>query len=548
MHTRFHIVLFLPALLSLILAGCGGAAGMAPAMAPTGAPMVQDQARQAIPEGEANVPPPPPATAAPAATSAPAVSAPAEAPAAAVDEAAATGLEPLPEATAVPEPVAENPFTPTTEDALSTFALDVDTASYSTARNYLTNGQLPPPNMARVEEFVNYFDYDYPTPEQGAFGISIDSAPSPFGAEGTQIVRVGIQGKQIESAERSDASLTFVIDVSGSMQDPNRLPLVKQALHLLVDQLRESDQVGIVVYGSEARVVLEHTSAANRDAIKRAIDSLGNEGSTNAEAGLKLAYELAAKNFKTGGINRVILCSDGVANVGATGPDAILTSIRDYAAQGVYLTTVGFGMGSYNDQMMEQLANDGNGNYAYVDTIDEAKRVFVENLTGTLQVIAKDAKVQVDFNPAVVSQYRLLGYENRAVADTDFRNDKVDAGEIGAGHSVTALYEVVLTGQGAGTALTVQMRYADPQSGVVSEISQPFTSEQFGAEFSAASPRLQLAVAVAAFAENMRNSSHAEERPLADVLAIAERIAPQLANDADVQEFVELVRKAQALS
>jgi Ca-activated chloride channel family protein len=451
-------------------------------------------------------------------------------------------------ATAPPQaPVEVNPFVRTTDDHLSTFALDVDTASYTAARGYLNSNRLPPPELARVEEFVNYFHYDYPAPQQDTFGLYVDAAPSPFGQHGTQIVRVGIQGKRIDSAQRQDAVLTFVIDISGSMAQPARLPLVKQALRLLVDELRPSDQVAVVVYGSTAQVVLDHTGAADRDTILQAIDSLANGGSTNAEAGLQLGYQIAAQHFKPGAINRVILCSDGVANVGATGPDAIRQSIRDYTAQGVYLTTVGFGMGDYNDTLMEQLADDGNGNYAYVDTLDAARRVFVENLTGTLQVIAKDAKVQVDFNPAVVSSYRLLGYENRAVADADFRNDRVDAGELGAGHSVTALYEITLTNQGQGDALVVQMRYADPQGGAVHELRQPFGSAAFGRDFASASPRFQQAVAAATFAELLRGSQYTQQRTLDDVLAITRRIAPQLAGDGDVQELAGLVERAAAL-
>src|SRR3954451_25150681 len=251
------------------------------------------------------------------------------------------------------------------------------------------------------------------------------------------------------------------------MAMPERLPLVKQALHLLLDELRDTDQVGIVVYGSAARIVLEHGNASDRERIKEAIDSLGDEGSTNAEAGLRMGYELASRYFKPGAINRVILCSDGVANVGETSPDGIRRSIQDYTKQGIQLTTIGFGMGDYNDTLMEQLADDGDGNYAYVDNLNAARRIFVANLTGTLQVIAKDAKVQVDFNPAVVTRYRLLGYENRDVADNNFRNDSIDAGEVGAGHSVTALYEIELTGKVEGPAFTVQLRYADPKSGQV---------------------------------------------------------------------------------
>ncbi|MFL5804945.1 MAG: vWA domain-containing protein [Roseiflexaceae bacterium] len=515
-----------PALLLIALTACGGAASMggvnapAPTAAPAGAPTTADTTKLQIPVASA--------TAAPAANAeAPVISEP---------------LPPTPQ-----RPIEVNPLTRTSDDHLSTFAMDVDTAAYTAARNYLNAGQMPPPDAVRVEEFVNYFHYDYPQPQQGAFGINVDAAPSPFGQPGAQIVRVGIQGRRIDPGQRADAVLTFVIDISGSMAQPNRLALVKQALHLLVDELHQSDQVAIVVYGDTAYTVLDHTSAADRERILQAIDSLENAGSTNAEAGLRMGYELAAKHFKPGASNRVILCSDGVANVGATGPDEIRRAIRDYTAQGIYLTTVGFGMGDYNDQLMEQLADDGNGNYAYVDTLDAARRIFVENLTGTLQVIAKDSKIQVDFNPAVVSSYRLLGYENRAVADADFRNDRVDAGEVGSGHSVTALYEIVPTGQGSGTALTVRVRYADPKSGEVQEVEQALGSADFGQSFEDAAPRLQLAVAVAGFAEQLRGSGYAQGRSLADVLTIARRVAPQLVNDTDVQEFVQLVERAQGI-
>lgn len=437
-----------------------------------------------------------------------------------------------------------NPFVATSEDRLSTFAMDIDTASYSAVRNYLNTNTLPPAQIVRVEEFVNYFHYNYPAPQEGAFGISIDSAPSPYGQSNSQIVRVGIQGKTVEAKDRKPAVLTFVIDVSGSMQEPNRLPLVKQALRLLVNELNQEDQIGIVVYGSQARVLLDHTNASNKDQILSAIDSLQEEGSTNAEAGLRLAYKLAGDHFVTGSINRLILCSDGVANVGETGPDGIRTRIRDYTAQGIELSTIGFGMGDYNDYLMEQLADDGNGNYAYVDDLDEAKRIFVQNLTGMLQTIAKDAKIQVDFNPDVVAQYRLIGYENRAVADTDFRNDKVDAGEVGAGHSVTALYEVELTKDApSAPALTVQVRYADPDNGQVHEISQQFGRNQFGASVNESVPQLQLAVAVAGFAEQLRSTTTQYEYA-GVVLSLAQQAANALPNDPDAQEFALLVAKA----
>jgi Ca-activated chloride channel homolog len=290
--------------------------------------------------------------------------------------------------------------------------------------------------------------------------------------------------------------------------------------------------------------LLEHTTAADKERILAAIDSLNDEGATNAEAGLRLGYDLASKHFKTDAINRVILCSDGVANVGETGPDAIRAKIRDYTAQGMYLTTVGFGMGDYNDYLMEQLADDGNGSYAYVDSLNEAKRIFVENLTGTLQVIARDAKIQVDFNPAVVARYRLIGYENRAVTDNDFRNDKVDAGEVGAGHSVTALYEVELTKQGDGPAMTVQVRYADATDNQVREISKPFSASEFGANIEQASPQLQLAVAAAGFAEELRSESPSQYRYANEVISLAQRAATSMPQDEDVQEFAQLVSSA----
>lgn len=449
------------------------------------------------------------------------------------------------------QPVEVNPMEDASVDNLSTFALDVDTASYTSARNYITNGSWPYKQEVRIEEFVNYFDYTYPEPtDNKALGISVDSAPAPWASTATtstHIVRVGIKGKQIDDSERKDASLVFVIDVSGSMDVPNRLPLVKEAMTLLVDHLRDTDQVGIVIYGNEPYVVLEPTSAINRDTIKQAISSLRSNGSTNAEGGLRLGYDMAANHFKTGAINRVILCSDGVANVGATGPDDIRAIIRDYTAQGVTLSTIGFGMGDYNDVMMEQLADDGNGNYSYVDTIDEAERIFVENLTGLLQVIAKDAKAQVEFNPQVVARYRLLGYENRAIADEDFRNDKVDAGEIGAGHTATALYEVELTEDvSTGTALTVQVRYQDLDTHEVVEVEHPFAIDDFGDDFNAASAEYHLAVAVAVFADQLRGSEYTNAS-MDEVVALAQQAESELANNDEVQEFASLVEQASNL-
>ncbi|MFN8413035.1 MAG: von Willebrand factor type A domain-containing protein [Anaerolineales bacterium] len=306
-----------------------------------------------------------------------------------------------------------NPSIDTEDDNLSTFALDVDTGSYTIMRNYLNDGNLPPSDSVRVEEYVNYFDQGYDSPPaHQAFGIYVDGGPSPFTqTERYDMLRVGIQGYQVSDAERKDAALTFVIDVSGSMDMDNRLGLVKRSLELLVEQLHENDTVSIVVYGSEARVVLNPTPGSEKGEILSAIYSLQPEGSTNAEAGIRLGYDIAMGSFKRDGINRVIVCSDGVANVGVTGPDAILEEIRHYVDKGITLTTIGFGMDNYNDVLMEQLADNGNGFYAYVDGMDEARKLFIDQITGTLQTIALDAKVQVEFNPEVVKNYRLVGFE-----------------------------------------------------------------------------------------------------------------------------------------
>jgi len=413
-----------------------------------------------------------------------------------------------------------NPMEDTEDDHLSTFALDVDTGSYTIMRNYLNEGNLPPEEAVRVEEFVNYFDqgYRYPSEHQ-AFNLSIDGAPTPFGeTERYEMLRVGIQGYAVPAEERKDLALTFVIDVSGSMQMENRLELVKRSLELLVEQLRPSDYVSIVVYGTEARVVLEPTRGNRQGDILEAIYGLHPEGVTNAEAGLRLGYKMADRAFNPEGINRVILCSDGVANLGDTTAESIWDHVKKRAGDGITLTTVGFGMGNYNDTLMEQLADHGNGFYTYVDTLKEARRVFVENLTSTLQVIALDAKVQVDFNPQVVARYRLVGFENRDVADEDFRDNSVDAGEIGAGHSVTALYEIKLHPEAEGRIATVYLRWKDPETREVTEKSQDFYTDQMAHEFYEADPHFQLAVIVAEYAEILRDSYWAQESSLDNVL------------------------------
>jgi Ca-activated chloride channel family protein len=470
-----------------------------------------------------------------------------------VKEATAAAAYELPPAYPTPAPTAAdmffknygvNPFVDTYEDHLSTFALDVDTASYTLARRYVESGNLPPADAVRVEEFVNYFEQDYALPTDLAFGLYADGAPSPFNTDGSYILRFGVQGYAVPAEQRKPAALTFVIDVSGSMAQENRLGLVKQSLQLLVDRLRPDDTVAIVVYGSESRLVLNPTSGEDRATILNAIYSLNTEGATNAEAGLRLGYDIAQRAFRPGAINRVILCSDGVANVGNTGPEAILASLGEWARQGITLTTVGFGMGNFNDVLMEQLANQGDGSYAYVDGIDEAQRLFVEDLTATLQVIAKDAKVQVDFNADTVAYYRLIGYENRAVADSDFRNDTVDAGEIGAGHTVTALYAVQLRPNTQGRIATVQMRWQDPDSGQVREINGNFNTFDLAPRFEDASARYQLSVVVAQYAEVLRRSPWAQGTPLALISAHAQRVYSLLPNDGDVAELARLTQRA----
>jgi Ca-activated chloride channel family protein len=445
-----------------------------------------------------------------------------------------------------------NPFVDTDEDNLSTFAVDVDTGSYTLMRSYIERGHLPPDESVRVEEYVNFFDQDYPPPADAEepFSIHVEGAPSHFGTELHSLVRIGLQGYMPSSDDRPDVVLTFVIDVSGSMSLETRLELVKDALLLLIDQLRPSDQIGIAVYGSNGRILLPHTPVAESTTITRAIQRLQPEGSTNAEEGLIVAYQMARDAFLPDAINRVILCSDGVANVGNTGADSIWHQIQDYADQGIYLTTVGFGMGNYNDVLMEQLADQGDGFYAYVDTIEEAQRLFCDRLPSTLQVIARDAKIQVEFNPSVVRSYRLIGYENRDIADDDFRDDKVDAGEIGIGHSVTALYEIKPWTQQPSdeTAITVYVRYLDPLTGQSSEITSTSTLSAFAASFAQASPRFQLSAVVAEFAEILRNSFWATGSSLDAVLTQARRVQEYLPQDDDVAEFVTLVQSAVEIS
>ena len=441
-----------------------------------------------------------------------------------------------------------NPFVDTEDDHLSTFAIDVDTASYTVARFFVQDGYLPDPASVRVEEFVNYFDYDYETPQEGAFAIHIEGSPSRFGNERHWLLRVGLQGETVPEEERKDATLVFAIDVSGSMDRGDRLGLVKESLALLVEQLRPKDEVGIVIYGSQGRVLLEPTDGGEKESVIGAINALQPGGSTYAEEGLRLAYQMAAERVQPGRITRVFLLSDGVANVGRTGAESILREIRSYVDQGVTLTTIGFGMGNFNDVLMEQIANDGDGTYHYVDTLREARRLFVDNFVGTLQNIAKQTKVQVDFNPEVVRSWRLLGYENRAIEDEEFRDDTVDAGEVGVGHSATALYEMKLFDDADGVLGTVYLRYEDPDSGEVSEIELSFQRSELVTDFEAASSSFQLAAVVAEYAEVLRGSYWAQEGSLSEVAAEAVRVLRMAPEDASVAEFAVLTRWAEQIA
>lgn len=438
-----------------------------------------------------------------------------------------------------------NPFIDTEDDHLSTFAMDVDTASYTIARNYINNGIIVPADAVRVEEFVNYFPQGYPIPSaRDVFGIYIDGAPTPFGeTDRYQTIRIGVQGYDIDISDRKDVSLTFVIDVSGSMSYENRLEIVKEALAILVDQLRSSDRVGIIAYSDTAWVVLKPTSGSHKEKILEAIYSLYPIASTNAEAGLKLGYKQASEAYMPGGVNRVVLCSDGVANVGETGPDSIWESIKYYAAEGITLTAVGVGIANYNDVLLEQLADNGDGFYVYIDTLEEAKRVFSKDIVSTLQVIALDAKIQVDFNPEVVARYRLIGFENRAIADEDFRDDKVDAAEIGAGHSVTALYEIKLHPGASGKIATVYIRWQDPDTFKMREGHETFYTREMEDSFRLANPYFQFSVLVAEFAEILRGSYWAEDSSLSFLLEYAEPLG-RIVETPEAIDFVELLRKA----
>jgi Ca-activated chloride channel family protein len=440
-----------------------------------------------------------------------------------------------------------NPREKTFFDNLSTFGLDVDTASYTLTKQYIEQGTLPPYEAVRAEEIINAIDQGYAAPRDAAFTLYADGALSPFARRGVHLLRIGVQGYKVSARERKDAHLTFVIDISGSMAMENRLELVKDSLRELVNRLDELDTVAIVVYGSDARVVLETTPGSETERIMRAIDRLRPEGSTNVQAGLEMGYRLAFEHFYPSANNRVILCSDGVANTGATNPDTLVDMVRGYVDEGISLVTIGFGMGNYNDALMERLADGGDGSYHYVNQFEEARRLFTEDLTATLEVIAYDAKIQVEFNPETVARYRLIGYENRAIADEDFRNDSVDAGEVGAGMSATALYETELLPGAEGWIARANLRWQDADTREVREIAGDIFTRNLATPFYDTDPHFQLTAAAAAFAEVLRASPYVDAT-YSEIAEYAGRAANGMPENGQARELTDLIWHAARIS
>ncbi len=459
--------------------------------------------------------------------------------------------------------LADNPIHSVAEAPVSTFSADVDTGAYANVRRLLNQGRLPPEGAVRLEEMVNYFPYDYALPTDGSpFGVTTELAPSPWNPH-TRLLRIGIKASDRAVAELAPANLVFLVDVSGSMDRREGLPMVKSTLKLLVDQLREQDRVSLVVYAGESRVVLEPTSGREKAKIRTAIDQLTAGGSTAGASGIELAYQMAQQAFIPKGINRILLATDGDFNVGISDFDSLKQMAVDKRKTGVSLTTLGFGVDNYNEHLMEQLADAGDGNYAYIDNLREARKVLVDQLGSTLAVVAKNVKLQVEFNPAQVSEYRLLGYENRALKREDFSNDKVDAGEIGAGHTVTALYEIVPKGEKGwleplrygnpaadvsaktGEMAMLRVRYQLPEGGNSRLIERPILKGEAG-KLSAASDDLRFAAAVAAFSQQLKDGRYTGNFSLKDTEALARGAR------GDDQfglrgEFVQLVELAQSL-
>ncbi|SFO95500.1 Ca-activated chloride channel family protein [Pseudomonas sp. NFACC24-1] len=459
------------------------------------------------------------------------------------------------------EKLPDNPIHSVAETPVSTFSVDVDTGSYANVRRFLNQGSLPPEGAVRLEEMVNYFPYAYALPSDGSpFGVTTEVAPSPWNPH-TRLLRIGIKASDRAVADLAPANLVFLVDVSGSMDRREGLPLVKSTLKLLVDQLRDQDRVSLVVYAGESRVVLKPTSGRDKVAIRNAIDQLDAGGSTAGASGIELAYQMARESFIDKGINRILLATDGDFNVGVSDFVSLKQMAVDQRKSGVSLTTLGFGVDNYNEHLMEQLADAGDGNYAYIDNLLEARKVLVDQLSSTLAVVARDVKLQVEFNPAQVSEYRLLGYENRALKREDFNNDKVDAGEIGAGHTVTALYEIVPKGQPgwleplryantpkqdgkSGELAMLRVRYKPAEGGSSRLIEHPITGVQNDDK---PSDDLRFSAAVAAFAQQLKGDGRYTG-------AMSLKDTAQLARSARGDdpfglraEFVQLVELAQSL-
>jgi len=450
-----------------------------------------------------------------------------------------------------------NPFRDTAQNPFSTFSIDVDTASYTLARNYMSRGLLPPAEAVRTEEFVNFFDYGYKAPEHETFRVFVEAAPSKFG-RGLHMLKVGVKGRRLGREEQRPAMLTFLIDTSGSMDQADRLGLVRKSLRLLVGKLGPKDRIAIVQYDSHARLVIEPTAASDKKKILAAIDGMQCGGSTNLEEGMARAYAIAAQHFVPGGENRVLLLSDGVANLGAVAAEDILKKVEAYRKQGITCSVFGFGMGTYDDEMLESLANKGDGNYTFIDSEAEARRVFVDDLSATLNTIATDVKIQIEFRPQRVKRYRQLGYENRQLRDEQFRDDTVDAGEVGSGQSVTALYEMELAAaksqisdlrsQSGGLRFqdlgVVRVRYRRVDTGEVEEIEQPIRASDLVRSFDKADVRFRLAACVAEFAEILRGSPFAAGSDYVHVADVLRPAALDLGLDDRVQELLRLVSGA----
>lgn len=465
------------------------------------------------------------------------------------------------------ERIVDNPFLDVRENPLSTFSIDVDTASYANVRRFLNQGALPPKDAVRIEELVNYFKYHYAPPADDApFAVHAAIAGCPWKSE-HRLLRVALKGREIDFNNRPASNLVFLIDVSGSMDEPNKLPLLKAALRLLIDRLSENDRVAMVVYAGSSGLVLPSTSGERQAMIASALEQLQAGGSTNGGEGIQLAYDTARQNFIRGGTNRVILCTDGDFNVGITDQGSLTRLIEQQAKSGVFLSVLGFGTGNYQDSTMEKLADRGNGNYAYIDNLDEARKTLVEQAGGTLVTIAKDVKLQLEFNPQQVAAYRLIGYENRLLRDEEFNDDTKDAGEIGAGHTVTAFYELVPAGgktptasvdplkyqqqvqpaeaAQSGESLTLKLRYKQPD-GAESKLLTHVVKDA-GARFSAADNDLQFAAAVAGFGLLLRDSPYQGNLTYAGVLELA--LAARGSDEEGYRaEFIEVVKKAQAIA